>query len=81
MQGCLIAESRQGAEQESGDVLLSGASVHAEVGEVLAGTAEALPGRRIFKSLGMAIEDLTGAVLVWQALVRQALHPEQDRRL
>jgi ornithine cyclodeaminase/alanine dehydrogenase-like protein (mu-crystallin family) len=69
MQGCLIAESRQGAENESGDVLLSGARVYAELGEVLAGSAPALPpGRRVFKSLGMAIEDLTGAALVWRAL-------------
>lgn len=69
MRGCLIAESRQGAENESGDVLLSGAKVHAEIGEILFGSASIPPlGRRVFKSLGMAIEDLTGAALVWQAL-------------
>jgi thiomorpholine-carboxylate dehydrogenase len=69
MQGCLIAESRQGAEHESGDVLLSGAKVYAEIGEILAGTVPAPPpSRRIFKSLGMAIEDLTGAVAVWKAI-------------
>ena len=69
MQGTLIAESRQGSENESGDVLLSGAKVHAEIGEILAGIAPPIPpGRRVFKSLGMAIEDLTGAVLVWKSL-------------
>lgn len=69
MAGTLIAESRQGAENESGDVLLSGAQVFAEIGEVLAGAAPPLPaGRLVFKSLGMAIEDLTGARLVWDAL-------------
>jgi thiomorpholine-carboxylate dehydrogenase len=69
MQGCLIAESRQGAEHESGDVLLSGAKVYAEIGEILAETVPAPPSdRRIFKSLGMAIEDLTGAVQVWKAM-------------
>jgi ornithine cyclodeaminase/alanine dehydrogenase-like protein (mu-crystallin family) len=73
MQGCVIAESRQGAENESGDVLLSGARVYAELGEVLAGSAAVLPpGRRVFKSLGMAIEDLTGAALVWRALQSMA---------
>jgi thiomorpholine-carboxylate dehydrogenase len=73
MTGCLIAESRQGAENESGDVILSGAKVHAEVGEVLAGTAPAIPaGRRVFKSLGMAIEDVTAARLVWEALSQTA---------
>lgn len=69
MQACLIVESRQSAENESGDVLLSGAKIHAELGEILAGTAASpLSGRRVFKSLGMAIEDLTGAVIVWQSL-------------
>jgi ornithine cyclodeaminase/alanine dehydrogenase-like protein (mu-crystallin family) len=69
MQGCLVAESRQGSENESGDVILSGSKVYAEIGEFLSGTAPfPPPGRRVFKSLGMAIEDLTGAVLVWKSL-------------
>ena len=69
MQGTLIAESRQGSENESGDVLLSGAKVYAELGEILAGlTPPPPPGRRVFKSLGMAIEDLTGAALAWESL-------------
>jgi thiomorpholine-carboxylate dehydrogenase len=69
MQGTLIAESRQGSENESGDVILSGSKVYAEIGEILSGAAPLPPpGRRVFKSLGMAIEDLTGAVLVWKSL-------------
>jgi thiomorpholine-carboxylate dehydrogenase len=69
MRGCLVAESRQGAEAESGDVLLSGAQIHAELGEILAGKVAAPEnGRRVFKSLGMAIEDLTSAVAVWRSL-------------
>ena len=72
MRGCLIAESRQGAENESGDVILSGARVYAEMGEILAGNADLPPsGRMVFKSLGMAIEDLTGARLVWEAVQSQ----------
>lgn len=71
MAGCLIAESRQGSENESGDVLLSGAKVYAEIGEILAGVRPEPPGgRRVFKSLGMAIEDLAGAALVWERLQR-----------
>jgi len=67
MEGTLIAESRQGAENESGDVILSGAQVFAELGEVLVDRSNAIPGRRkVFKSLGMAIEDLTAARLVWE---------------
>jgi thiomorpholine-carboxylate dehydrogenase len=69
MKGWLVAESRQGSENESGDVLLSGAKVRAELGEILAGTMPLPPkGHVVFKSLGMAIEDLTGAMLVWKAL-------------
>lgn len=70
MRGALIAESRQGAERESGDVLLSGARVFAEIGEVLSRQVEPPSGRKVFKSLGMGIEDLTAAVAVWQALAR-----------
>jgi len=50
------------AERESGDVRLSGAKVQAEIGEILSGAVAAPTGRRIvFKSVGMAIEDLTAA--------------------
>ncbi|MGA9670200.1 MAG: ornithine cyclodeaminase family protein [Terracidiphilus sp.] len=63
----VVAESRSCAERESGDVRLSGAKVHAEIGEILSGTAAApADGRVVFKSVGMAIEDIVGARLVWQ---------------
>jgi thiomorpholine-carboxylate dehydrogenase len=68
----VVAESRQCVERESGDVRLSGACVAAEIGEILAGKASVPRGKRIvFKSVGMAIEDLTAARLVWQALDSQ----------
>jgi len=64
----VVAESRTCVEREAGDVVLSGAKVQAEIGEILAGRAAAPSRRRIvFKSVGMAIEDLTAARLVWQA--------------
>lgn len=66
----VVAESRQAAERESGDLILSGCRVQAEIGEILARPADfPVPqGRRIlFKSVGMAIEDLAAARLVWQA--------------
>jgi ornithine cyclodeaminase/alanine dehydrogenase-like protein (mu-crystallin family) len=64
----LVAESRAAVERESGDVRLSGARVQAEIGEIL-GQAAAVPQeqRILFKSVGLAIEDLTAARLVWQA--------------
>ena len=69
----VVAESRECVERESGDVRLSGAVVRAEIGEVLAGKGAAIPrtGRVLFKSVGMAIEDLTAARLVWQARTAQ----------
>ena len=65
----VVAESRSCVERESGDVILSGAKVQSEIGEILAGeAAPPRPARIVFKSVGMAIEDLTAARLVWQAL-------------
>jgi thiomorpholine-carboxylate dehydrogenase len=65
----VVAECRACAERESGDVRLSGAKVQGEIGEILAG-APRPSGRMVFKAVGMAIEDLTGARLVWEALNR-----------
>lgn len=64
----VIAESRAGVERESGDVRLSGARVFAELGEILLGKVAAPVGQVVFKSVGMAVEDLVGAVLVWRGL-------------
>ena len=71
----VVADSRAAVEREAGDVRLSGAVVSAEIGEVLARLeTSAIPRdqRIVFKSVGLAIEDLTGARLVWQALQRNA---------
>jgi len=67
----IVAESRNASEREAGDIVLSGARVQCEIGEILASPAAfSVPrGRRIlFKSVGMAIEDLVAAHLVWQAM-------------
>jgi thiomorpholine-carboxylate dehydrogenase len=64
----LVGESRSCVERESGDVILSGAKVQVEIGEILGNSAPLPTGRRIvFKTVGMAIEDLTAAKLVWEA--------------
>jgi ornithine cyclodeaminase/alanine dehydrogenase-like protein (mu-crystallin family) len=68
----IVAESRQAAERESGDILLSHSRIEAEIGEIVAPTQHGdsspnLSGRILFKSVGMAIEDLVAARLVWQA--------------
>jgi ornithine cyclodeaminase/alanine dehydrogenase-like protein (mu-crystallin family) len=69
MRGALIVDSRDAALQESGDMLLAGANVYAELGEVLAG-GKPKPDSEItvFKSLGLAVEDLAAAKLVLNAL-------------
>jgi thiomorpholine-carboxylate dehydrogenase len=46
-------------------VILSGATPFAELGEILNGTKRVEPGATtIFKSLGMAVEDVAAAKLV-----------------
>jgi thiomorpholine-carboxylate dehydrogenase len=69
MHSCyVVADSRAAVERESGDVCLSGAKVQAEIGEILANPSTTPPPQRIlFKSVGLAIEDLTAARLVWQS--------------
>jgi ornithine cyclodeaminase/alanine dehydrogenase-like protein (mu-crystallin family) len=72
----LFADSRESVASESGDFLLaladgaiSAEHVQAEIGEILAGTAA---GRAdadqitVFESLGLAVEDLAAAVLVYR---------------
>jgi ornithine cyclodeaminase len=78
----LVVDSRDSAFQESGDIVLGiqegrfGEShVVAELGEVVPG---AVPGRTsesqitVFKSLGLAVEDLVAAHLVYQRARTQA---------
>src|SRR6266700_4548062 len=66
--GVVFVDSRQGAMRESGDVILSGAKIYAELGEAL---ARKVPPRAnettIFKSLGMAVEDIAAATLVYHS--------------
>lgn len=71
MRGAVIVDSRAAAMQESGDILLAKSAIYAELGELLAGTkpkpdAEVI----VFKSLGLAVEDLAAAKLVWEAYRR-----------
>ena len=69
MANVVVADSRHSAEQEAGDVMLSGAAVYAEIGELLAGTRP-LPEKGatvVFKALGQAVEDAVSARLVYDA--------------
>jgi ornithine cyclodeaminase/alanine dehydrogenase-like protein (mu-crystallin family) len=65
--GIVFVDSREGALKESGDVILSGAPVYAELGKVLAGRVPSRANETtIFKSLGMAVEDIAAATLVYR---------------
>lgn len=68
MSNRLYVDSREAALKESGDVILSGATIYAEIGEVFAGKTKADAAETtIFKSLGMAVEDVASAKLVYDA--------------
>ena len=74
----VYVDSRAGAAAESGDLIQAereGAigphHVRGEIGEVFAGTLAGRGDEReitLFKSLGMAVEDVAAASLVWQSL-------------
>lgn len=73
MQNVVIVDSRAAAHQESGDVILSRAKIQGELGEALAGKVEVDRSRTtIFKSLGMAIEDLASAMLVYRNFLNRS---------
>src|ERR1700730_14684787 len=68
MRNVVFVDSREAAMKESGDVILSGAKTYAELGEALAGkVAPRANETTIFKSLGMAVEDIAAALLVYHS--------------
>jgi ornithine cyclodeaminase/alanine dehydrogenase-like protein (mu-crystallin family) len=67
MQGAVVVESREAAMREPGDILLAKAEVSAEIGELLNGASVDRKGRPVvFKSVGIAIEDIAAAKLVYE---------------
>ncbi|PYI47288.1 MAG: ornithine cyclodeaminase [Verrucomicrobia bacterium] len=78
MRNVVFVDSREGALKESGDVILSGAKIYAELGEALAGKVPARANETtIFKSLGMAVEDIAAAMLVYRESISGA-RPSAD---
>jgi ornithine cyclodeaminase/alanine dehydrogenase-like protein (mu-crystallin family) len=69
MSNVLLVDSRASAAQESGDVILSNAPIYAELGELFAKVKPPPPrsATTVFKSLGLAVEDLAAAKLVYEA--------------
>jgi thiomorpholine-carboxylate dehydrogenase len=65
MSNLVFVDSCEGALKESGDLILSGAKIYAELGEALAGKVPSRANETtVFKSLGMAVEDIAAATLV-----------------
>jgi len=70
MNNAVFVDSREGAMKESGDIILSHATIYAELGEALAGKIPARANETtVFKSLGMAVEDIAAAMLVYQSAI------------
>ncbi|MBV9685709.1 MAG: ornithine cyclodeaminase family protein [Alphaproteobacteria bacterium] len=74
MANILVVDSRAAALEESGDVILSRAEIYAEAGEIFAGIKEISSlETTVFKSVGLAIEDIATAKLVYDRFI--ASHP------
>ena len=73
MANVLVVDSRESAKHESGDVILSGAKLGVEIGEILGGTQPrpATGATVVFKSLGQAVEDAHAARLVYDAAIAE----------
>ena len=68
----IFVETREAAMKESGDVIAAG-NIFAEIGEVVAGTKSGRQSNEeitLFKSVGVAVEDVVAADLVWQRVRR-----------
>jgi ornithine cyclodeaminase/alanine dehydrogenase-like protein (mu-crystallin family) len=76
MANTLVVDSRAAVLQESGDVILSKATIFAEAGEIFAGAKEVpASDTTVFKSVGLAVEDIAAAKLVYEAASRAGPRP------
>lgn len=77
----IYVESREAATKESGDIIAAG-EVYAEIGEVVAGikagrqSAEEIT---LFKSVGVAVEDVAAADLVYRRAIDKSRVRSRDR--
>jgi len=80
-QARIYVESREAASRESGDVIAAG-RIFAEIGEVVAGTQSGRASEdeiTVFKSVGVAIEDIAAADLVYRKVVQA--HPAVEHHV
>jgi thiomorpholine-carboxylate dehydrogenase len=72
MRGAVVVDSRDAASREAGDIVIAGAAIAAEIGELLNGAS--LPPSEyptVFKSVGIAIADIAAAALIYEGFTRQ----------
>jgi ornithine cyclodeaminase/alanine dehydrogenase-like protein (mu-crystallin family) len=68
MANTLVVDSREAVLKESGDVILSKAKIYGEIGEIFAGIKpDPIGATTVFKSVGIAVEDIAAAKLVYDA--------------
>ena len=68
----IVVESRESALRESGEIVQSGVGIYAELGELLDATKPKPQGlTTIYKSLGVAVEDVAAATLVYEKMRRE----------
>jgi len=69
----VYVDSKEGALKEAGDIILAKAEIYAEIGEVINGTKEGRINKTtLFKSLGMAVEDILSANLVYEKIMAKS---------
>lgn len=68
MANTVVVDSREAATKEAGDIVMANAPIYAEIGEIFDG-AKQIPhaATTVFKSLGLACEDVMAAKLVLEA--------------
>jgi ornithine cyclodeaminase/alanine dehydrogenase-like protein (mu-crystallin family) len=68
MANTVVVDSREAAAREAGDVIMAKAAIYAEIGEIFASSKPPTPAETtVFKSVGLAVEDVAAAKLVYQA--------------
>jgi thiomorpholine-carboxylate dehydrogenase len=81
MRNVVYVDSRAAANVESGDVILSRCPIWAELGELFAGAvAPRADETTVFKSLGLAVEDVAAARLVLEAYRAHSHRPGGEPR-
>jgi thiomorpholine-carboxylate dehydrogenase len=77
----LVVDSREAVLKESGDVILSKANIYAEAGEVFSGAKRPkVTATTVFKSVGIAAEDIAAAMLVYERAIDFPLDQREMKR-